>query len=204
MTNFHPMYGELLNAREVSDLTGYTLNQLRYFKREKDKSPFPMLRLGGTTLYVKRDIDIWIEQNGGAEIEYFVPDGVASAGALNPTYKTENKEQFAQMAKITTRNAWSKWTEPLTQAGVMSIVDAYQFLEDETVRLYKLKHGEDLREKHPDQNMDFFLRKNDPSAFWQGRTWATRSLARTIYNWEISDEDILNAPIGEVPPPKID
>jgi hypothetical protein len=203
MAFFDPQFGELLTSKETAELTGFTMNQLRNF-RQRGNSPIHFLSDGNTSWYRKADVLAYLDIHGSKKMEYHKTGGYDPAPVTVMNVSIENREQFAQMAKITTRNAWSKWTETLTQAGVMSIVDAYQFLEDETVRLYKLKHGEDLREKHPDQNMDFFLRKNDPSAFWQGRTWATRSLARTIYNWEISDEDILNAPIGEVPPPKID
>jgi hypothetical protein len=155
-------------------------------------------------LYREQDIQKYVEQNGAIDEEYIVPEGFEPAPLVNPTFEAKSNKDFSTMAKILTRNAWSKWTETLTLAGTMEITDAYKFLEDETVRLYKLKNGVDLREKHPDQNMDFYLRKNDPLAFWEGRTYATRSLARTLYNWDLTDEDILNAPIGDNPPAKID
>jgi hypothetical protein len=204
MSTYHPKYGTLLTSREVSDLTGFTMNQLRYFRQNADKSPFPLLRKGQTTLYREQDIQIYVDQNGAIGEEYVIPEGFSAAPLVNPTYEAKSNKEFATMAKIVTSNAWSKWTERLTDTGVMEITAAYQFLQDETVRLYKLKHGVDLREKHDETNMDFWLRKNDPVAFWEGRTYATRSLARTIYNWDLTDEDILNAPIGDNPPAKIE
>ena len=48
------------------------------------------------------------------------------------------------------------------------------------------------------------MRKRDPHRFWPSRTYAIRSLARKVYEWDITDEDIINTPIGEVPPTKID
>lgn len=204
MSTYHPKFGNLLTSREVSDMTGFTMNQLRYFRQTPEKTPFPFIRKGQTTLYREQDIQKYVEVNGAIDEEYIVPEGFDPAPLVNPTFVAKSNKDFSAMAKILTRNAWSKWTETLTLAGTMEITDAYRFLEDETVRLYKLKNGIDLRERHPGQNMDFYLRKNDPLAFWEGRTYATRSLARTLYNWELTDEDILNAPVGDNPPAKID
>lgn len=204
MTTFHPKYGTLLNSREVSDLTGFTLNQLRYFRQNPEKSPFPLLKKGTTTFYREADIDLYLETHGVAGDEYIVPESAKAAPLLNPTFEAGSKKDHDAMSKILTRNAWSKWTETLTQHGGLPHEEAYQFLLDETVRLYELKHGENLREIHPGQSMDFWLRKNDPLRFWEGRTYATRSLARKLYGWNVTDLDIINTPIGDNPPAKID
>lgn len=204
MSTYHPKFGTLLTSREVSDLTGFTMNQLRYFRQTPEKTPFPFIRKGQTTLYREQDIQKYVEQNGAIGEEYIVPEGFEPAPLVNPTYEAKSNKDFTAMAKIVTRNAWSKISEGLLQSGIMPIRDAYQFLEDETVRLYKLKNDIDLREKHPGQNMDAWLRMNDPIAFWEGNTYGTRSLARTVYNWDLTDEDILNAPIGDNPPVKTD
>lgn len=203
MAHFDPQYGELLTSKETAELTGFTMNQLRNF-RQRGNSPIHFLSDGNTSWYRKADVLAYIDIHGAKKMEYHQTGAYDPAPVTTLNVSPEKREHFATMGKIKTNNAWSKWTETLTQSGVMEIVEAYKFLEDETVRLYKLKTGIDLREKHEGKNMDFYLRKNDPTAFWEGRTYATRSLARTVYNWDLSDEDILNAPIGDNPPAKID
>lgn len=203
MAYFDPQFGELLTSRETAEISGFTINQLRNF-RQRGNSPIHFLSDGNTSWYRKADVMAYIDRHGSKKLEYHTTGDYDSAPVTVMDISPAKRESFATMAKIVTSNAWSKWTERLTDTGVMEITLAYQFLQDETVRLYKLKHGVDLREKHNETNMDFWLRKNDPVAFWEGRTYATRSLARTIYNWDLTDEDILNAPIGDNPPAKIE
>jgi hypothetical protein len=201
VSTYHPKFGNLLTSREVSDMTGFTMNQLRYFRQMPDKSPFPFIRKGQTTLYREQDIQKYVEQNGAIGEEYIVPEGFDPAPLVNPTYEAKSNKDFAAMAKIKTNNAWSKVSEGLLLSGAISPIEAaYKFLEDETARLYKLKHGIDLREKHPGKNMDAWLRMNDPQAFWEANCYGTRSLARTVHNWDLTDEDILNAPVGDLIP----
>lgn len=201
MTDYHPLYGKLLNSKRVSELTGYTTNQLRYFKRFPEKSPLPMVKIGGTTLYREADVEMWLKENGVSGVEYIVPDGAKHAELLDSSKTSNNSEHFASMSKIKTNNAWSKVSEGLLLSGAVSPIEAaYKFLEDETARLYKLKYDIDLREKHPGKNMDAWLRMNDPQAFWEANCYGTRSLARTVHNWDLTDEDILNAPVGDLIP----
>jgi len=203
MSTYHPKYGELLNSREVSDLTGFSMNQLRYFRQDPAKCPFPLLKKGGTTFYRKQDIELWLERNGDPVEEYIVPEGAKPAEFVNADYKPSQRQDYAQLAKITTSNAWSKWTEKLTMNGPMDINEAYQFIADEQVRLYELATGDNLRQMYGN-DVDFPVRKNDPLRYWPSRTYGIRSLARKVYGWEVTDEDILNVPIGEVPPSKIE
>ncbi len=203
MAHYHPMYGQLLNSREVSDLTGYTMNQLRYFRQHPERSPFPLLKQGTTTFYREADVRKYVEQSGAIDIEYIVPDGFDPEPLVNPNYVAAKKGQYDQLAKITTANAWSKWTEKLTLNGGMDINEAYQFIADEQVRLYELATGDNLRKMYG-EDVDYPVRKNDPLRYWPSRTYGIRSLARKIYGWEVTDEDILNVPIGEVPPSKIE
>lgn len=203
MGHYDPQYGMLLTSKEVSDLTGFTINQLRNF-RQRGNSPIHFLSDGNTSWYRESDVIRYIETNGTKKMEYHVTGDYEAAPLTGAPADVEARKHVADMAKILTRNAWSKWTETLTQHGGLPHEEAYQFLLTETVRLYELKHGENLNDLYPGQNMDFWLRKNDPLRFWEGRTYATRSLARKLYGWNVTDLDIINTPIGDNPPAKID
>lgn len=205
MGQYHPMYGQLLTSREASDLTGFTMNQLRYFRQNPDKSPFPLLKMGATTLYRESDVKEYIAQNGTIGVEYIVPEGAIATPLTNPNYDATKKDAYEKLGKITTRNAWSKVQEQLT---IPDPGFGFPFLEKEMVRLYELKTGVNILEEYPKGDfvgaLDYFLRKNHPNVFWEARTYAVRSLARHTYKWDVTDDDIISVPIGDVPPAKID
>lgn len=202
MAHYDPVYGDLLTSREVSDLTGFTVNQLRN-QRQRKTSPLPFISDGNTSWYRKSDVMKYLERRGNVVREYYVPEGFDPDPIEQSVVTLERREHLGQLAKITTANAWSKWTEKLTLNGGMEINEAYQFIADEQVRLYKLATGDDLRQMYGN-DVDYPVRKNDPMRYWPSRTYGIRSLARKIYGWDVTDEDILNVPIGEVPPSKIE
>lgn len=204
MGQYHPKFGELLSSREVSDMTGYTMNQLRYFRQDHTKAPFPMVKKGNTTLYRLTDIEKYIAEYGTEGEEYLVPDAFEPTPLINTGYETGKRKTYAELAKITTRNSWSKWQEQLTLNSGLDANESHQFLDDEQVRFHEMTTGEDLRKIFPDAIEFNMMRKRDPHRFWPSRTYAIRSLARKVYEWEITDEDIINTPIGDVPPTKID
>ena len=203
MTYFDPQYGYLMTSKEVAEITGFTLNQLRNF-RQRGNSPIHFLSDGNTSWYRKEDVIRYVENHGTKKLEYHKTGDYEAAPITGSPADIYKREDIAAMSKIVTSNAWSKWTEKLTQNGPLSVSDGMKFLRAETVRLLKLGTGDDLEELYPGETYDFWLRTNDPVRFWKGRTWATRSLARQIYEWNVTDEDIINVPIGEVPPSKIE
>ena len=74
MATKHPRFGELLTSREVSDLTGYTMNQLRNFRQRMESAPFGHVRQGGTSWYVKSEIMTWLEGQD-EELSKYIPAG---------------------------------------------------------------------------------------------------------------------------------
>lgn len=204
MAHYDPIYGELLTSRETSDLTGFTLNQLRNHRQRKT-SPLPFISDGATSWYRKADVIKYLEKRGDVAREYYVPEGFDPEPLESSEVSIERREHVKAVAKIVTRNAWSKVQEQLTMPDPEF---GFKFLEEEMVRLYQLKHGENIRDLYPKDEfagaLDFFLRKNHPNVFWEARTYAVRSLARHTYKWDVTDDDILNVPIGEVPPAKLD
>lgn len=203
MAHYDPQYGNLLTAKEVSEITGFTMNQLRNH-RQRGTSPIHFLTDGNTSWYRKEDVLKYIETHGTKTMEYHITGSYEPAPVVGSPKDLEQREHLSAMAKITTSNAWSKWTERLTLNGGMDINEAYQFLDDEQNRLYLLANGDDLSKIFTSVVEWNGMRKSDPFRFWPSRTYAIRSLARKIYGWDISDDDIVNTPIGEVPPSKIE
>ena len=201
MPHYDPIYGDLLTSREVSELTGYTMNQLRNQRTRPEISPFPFVRQGGTSWYRKDDIALWLEENGSVEYQYIRVPNAKSAPLRNSNIDAERKGHLEEIVKITTRNAWTKWYTWFTDHSGWK--DAYGDTRKWQVELYKQATGEDLEELYP-RGEFYKMRMNDPQRFWPSITYAMRKAVAEVRSYEISDEEIIAAPVGEVPPSKTD
>ena len=201
MPHYDPIYGDLLTSREVSELTGYTMNQLRNQRTRPEISPFPFVRQGGTSWYRKDDIALWLEENGSVEYQYIRVPNAKSAPLRNSNIDAERKGHLEEIVKITTRNAWTKWYTWFTDHSGWK--DAYGDTRKWQVELYKQATGEDLDELYP-RGEFYKMRMNDPQRFWPSITYAMRKAVAQVRGYEISDEEIIAAPVGEVPPSKTD
>lgn len=204
MSHYDPMYGELLTSRDVSDLTGFTMNQLRHFRQNPDKSPFPFLRAGSTSFYRKSDIDTYVEKHGTQKFEYVVPAGFESAPLVGSVADSTRRNDIAKIRAVTTRNSWTKWATYVTEQAGIPTVEAYDLIEAEQVRLYQLATGDDLKALYPDVIEFNLMRKHDPYRFWPSYTFGIRSAIRKAMNLDVTDQEIIDAPVGEVPPSKMD
>ena len=201
MSTYHPKYGELLTSREVSDLTGFTMNQLRNQRTKPETSPIKFVRQGGTSWYRKSDVDAYIEINGGSEWEYIGgPESIATP-LMNESAVGQRKEYLDELSKITTRNAWTKWYTWFTDHSGWK--DPYGDTRKWQVELYKQATGEDLDELYP-KSAFYKMRSEDPLRFWPSITFAMRKAVAQVRGHEITDQEIIELPVGEVPPSKLD
>ena len=200
MSMFHPKFGVLLTSREASDLTGFTLNQLRN-DRQKDKPLLlPFVRQGGSSWYRKDDVDLLLESHGGADWEYV---GDAKAPLRNELATGEHKAILDKLADVTTANAWSKWYGWFVESSGWK-GDVYKDVWGWMVDLYKAQSGEDLLDLGYVGHLSFGkLRLEDPARFWVAITFAMRRAVAEVNGWDVSDEEILLAPVGDVPPLKL-
>lgn len=200
MSEFNPIYGELLTSREVSDLTGFTLNQLRNQRQRPDTSPFPFVRQGGTSWYRKDDIDLWVADNGGIQFDYVVPGEVRSAPLRNSTVDAVHRKNLDVLAKINTANAWSKWFGWLLEES------GWGYDRGEPMWIAKMDHfseltlGKSFKDVCPSARSYSQVRTIDPIAYWPVMTYAMRACVAEVYGWDVSDEEILAAPVGDNPP----
>jgi hypothetical protein len=201
LSTYHPKYGELLTSREVSDLTGFTMNQLRNQRTKPETSPIKFVRQGGTSWYRKSDVDAYIEINGGSEWEYIGgPESIATP-LVNESAVGQRKEYLDELSKITTRNAWTKWYTWFTDQSGWK--DPYGDTRKWQVELWKLSTGEDLDELYP-KSAFYKMRAEDPLRFWPSITFAMRKAVAEVRGHEITDQEIIEIPVGEVPPSKLD
>jgi len=201
LSTYHPEYGELLTSREVSDLTGFTMNQLRNQRTKPEASPIKFVRQGGTSWYRKSDVDAYIELNGGSEWEYIGGPESITTPLVNESAVGQRKEHLDELSKITTRNAWTKWYTWFTDHSGWK--DPYGDTRKWQVELWKLSTGEDLDELYP-KSAFYKMRAEDPMRFWPSITFAMRKAVAEVRGHEITDREIIEIPVGEVPPSKLD
>jgi hypothetical protein len=201
MGYYDPKFGDLLTSKETAELTGFTMNQLRNF-RQRGNSPIHFLSDGNTSWYRKQDVMTYIQQNGVKKLEYHTTGSYEPAPVSEIDVSPERREHFAAMAKITSYNSFAR-EETLAQSGFGSYGEGANFMATEGYRLYELATGEDLSELFaPDSAAYNMSRKTMPQIFWPIQVYGVRAGARKVYGWDVSDQDIINAPVGEVPPTK--
>lgn len=199
MSQYNPIYGELLSSREVADMTGYTMNQLRNQRQRPETSPFPFVRLGGTSLYRKDDIMAWVEVNGGLEAQYVVADHHKPTPLATSAGNAEKTEALSKLAKITTRNSWTSMaTWLIEQSG---ITNGTKFIHDEGKRMLAIERGVEASSFGiPNATM----KSDDPDAFWKIWTYGVRKGFAQVNSLDVTDEEIMSLPVGDVPPLKTD
>jgi hypothetical protein len=199
MTEYHPLYGELLTSRHTSEITGFTMNQLRNFRQRPDTAPFGFVRQGGSSWYRKDDIEQWLEQNGAVTYEYVTPASGITSPLRSTTVDATKRSQLTELAKITTKNAWGSHGTWLTEQS--GLKDAHTRVDEWAEQLWALH-----RQDNPDADEFMplnFSRIDNPSQYWPAITWAVRKATAYIRNWNVTDEEIMDIPVGEVPPSKI-
>lgn len=205
MAHFDPVYGQLMTSSEVSNLTGLTLNQLRNMRRSPKPGSLPFLNAGTTSWYREEDVRTWVEENGTIKAEYIVPEGVTPAPLVGSPADSAKRDVLAKIANITTKNSWSKWHQWLLEDSGLGYETVFYRVEDLQREFHKkINDGEDLDVLFPDMRDFAMMRKNDPHRFWPAFTYAIRRMMAEASNWDVTDEEILAPPIGEVPPTKLE
>lgn len=199
MSIYDPYYGELLTPRETSNLTGFTMNQLRNWRMQTriESAPFGFIRIGGAVYYRKVVVDSYVDDNGGiAQTRTYIQTERDRRFPISASMEENSikREQLIKLGAITTANAWTKWYQWYgDQRPESAGTDSKQWREHfwklidpvtEYVAPTRSQRGE-----YPEQ---YYL------------TWvyAMRRAYADVYKFEISDAEIMSLPTGSVPPEK--
>ena len=202
MTTYHPKFGELYSPKEVADLTGFTANQLRNWRqRQGETMPFGFIRQGGTSFYRKVVVDAWLEENDGGIAEYIMSD-LDKKFPIERELATDREkvDTLKKLMGITTANAYLKWYQWYCDSSGLTFSEASNKVEQWQKELWALHTGLPL-----DQIGKFPTRKQrgeQPEHYWLGWTWAMRKAYADVYNLDVSNQEILDLPAGDVPPLK--
>jgi hypothetical protein len=121
---------------------------------------------------------------------------------LNESASGERKAVLDKLAKVTSANAFSTWyTWFIEQSGWNG--DAYAQCREWQTYFHRLVTGEDLDVLCPTLVSFNTLRQRDPQRYWGSIVWAMRKALAVVNGWDVTDEEIVSAPIGDVPPAKL-
>jgi hypothetical protein len=199
MTTYHPVFGELLNSRQASALTGHTMNQLRNFRQKPETSPFRFIKQGGTAFYRKDDIEAWAEANGSLTFDYVEVPGITGEPLRSIATDAKKSAQILELAKLTTKNVWgsqAKWL--IEQSGLQDVNRKVDAWAEEFWNLHREANPE--AEEYVSLN---FSRIDNPTQYWPAITWAVRRATAYVRGWDVTDREIMDIPIGDNPPGKI-
>jgi hypothetical protein len=198
---FDPMYGELLHSRQVSEITGLTMNQLRNFRIPEriEKAPFPFLRIGGAAMYRKADVELWLSENGGPQaIQYVTAPHHKTAPLLNDMNYIEKRNAFSQLGRITTENSFTSMaTWAIEQSG---LPNGTRLIHDEGRRLLALERGIEDWKTLPIPAVT--LKETDQEGFWKIWTYGVRRAFVIANQLDVTDEEVMQIPVGDIPPMK--
>ena len=182
---FHPVYGDLMTAKEVSEATHLTMNQLRNWRNDSRAhlAPFGSIQLGGTSYYRRVVVQDYLEEQGVQSGNYRMTERdrkfPLSESALADIDKTN---AIATLAKFTSENVCS-WLE--------SQIDKHTAFISKTWEPAWLSVRAD------------YVTKNNR---WDDVSWFPTAVLvlRTILNdqqgFGLSADELALIPVGNVPP----
>lgn len=199
MAVFDPVYGELLTAKEVASATGLTMNQLRNWRmpHRLDKAPFGYVQIGVSPHYRKATVEKWLETNVDKNVRY-VPAGLDLDIPINEAVSLDLDKQkhLSALADITTATMWLRW---YTRISEILRADFGKKFRAEQKRLYSIVSGMPAEDV---PTLVYGQRFDNLEVFYVSSVLALRKLWAEINEWSVSDRELIDLPIGDVPPAK--
>lgn len=193
MGMFHPVYGELMTAKEVSEATGHTINQLRNWrvKSRQHLAPFGSILIGATSYYRQVVIQAWIDRNGRQDGDYFMTE-LDKEFPLNVSVEGDIKQRqatrlIASINPETVADAHEKLSvlnRPIVMRYANSVKN--RFIEEELGHAPEDAITKDKRFANP--------------VWFTAMTKAMRLAQNEIANLGFTEEEVLAIPVGQVPP----
>lgn len=200
---FDPEYGEMVDIREVSRLTGLSVHQLRSWRKPEfaHLAKFETYRspLNSAVWYRLADVELFLKEQGivvgasGLRRDADLPS--AFRAPLATPIGEATRRALAELADINTSTMWLRWSNRLSDALQ---IEYPKQLRANQARLYALWKGVDV-EGLP-VSVPYGLKADHPEQFYVGNVLAYRRMLADLRGWDVSDEEILSVPVGDVPP----
>ena len=184
MATFHPTFGELLTAKEVIQLTGFTMNQLRNWRipARRELAPFGFVSIGVSPHYRKVVVEAWLERNGGSNVSYS-PAGLDAEFPIGEGMQVSLEQRSATdvLSKITTETVFHWLSKKLDEK--VSFINTWKEFWALTGKPY-------ISSNEKATNFDWY----------EGATMTHRLFVNDAQGLGLSVDQILAIPVGAVPP----
>lgn len=202
---FDPEFGEMIDIREVSRLTGLSVHQLRSWRKpdfahlarfETYRSP-----LNAAVWYRLADVELFLKEQGivvgasGLRKDAELPNAFRAA-VLAPMDEQKRK-WLAELGEINTANMWLRWSSRLSE---MLGVEYPKALRANQARLFALWKGVDVGAVEP--FVPVGGKQDHPEQFFVGNVLAYRRMLADVRGWNVADDELVGVAVGDVPPVK--
>jgi hypothetical protein len=202
---YDPEYGEMIGIAEVEKITGITKAQLRNWRKPEHHHLAKFDYFAGEAnqiWYRKDDVEHYLSthgvklgQSGLKRVE--MPNSV-KAPVVIPELDENKRSVLESLTKVTTQNVWLRYYNELAERHGQSF---FTFIKPEQARLYGLWKGIDVTDvkflphNRRDENLELF---------YAGSVFAIRKFIASMSEGivSITDQEIIQIPIGIVPPEK--
>jgi hypothetical protein len=193
-----PVDGTLIGIAEVSAMTGFTPHQIRSWRKPEnyDKAVFEALRdpASSTIWYRLVDVEDWCAQHDKQSFLRAIPAPNAfKSSRVNEVESYEKRTALEGIAEITSENAYYVWFEKFSKVDYKRLLDKLQTRSG----YYKAKILGGQPEDY--QHISAPQRLANPQWF-TGAVPAMRELYAELNGIDLTEEEILSVPIGQVPP----
>jgi hypothetical protein len=124
------------------------------------------------------------------------PNAVRSA-VSTPFMSDSTRRALIELADINTSTMWLRWSNRLSDALQ---VEYPKQLKANQARLYALWAGVDVSTLPA--SVPYGQKSEFPEQFFVGNVLAYRRMLADLRGWDVSDEELLSVPVGDVPPTK--
>ena len=183
---FHPIYGDLMTAKEVSEATLFTLNQLRNWRNDNRAhlAPFGSIQIGGTSYYRRIVVQDYLDEHGSQVGSYRMTDRdkkfPLGEGSIQDLSRID---AINTLSKITTETVYHWLSRQLDNK--VSFVNTWQEYWAQTGEPYI--RNDDRLENY---------------GWYKPAVQAQRLYFNETQGLGLSVEDVLAIPVGAVPPLK--
>jgi len=189
----HELYGEILTAKEVTQATGFTMNQLRNWRvpARRELAPFGFISIGATPYYRKVVIQDYLDEHGVQQDVYVMSERDKKFPIAESQVKSlEQTLSHQTLSKITTETV-NDWLNTLIDTRGLSAskvwMETFKEVED-ALGLPRSVSGNGLRWENP--------------TFWLPAVHTARLMTARDQELAISTEEVLALPVGDNPPTK--
>jgi hypothetical protein len=199
---FDPEYGEMVGISEVEFLTGISKAQLRNWRKPEFEhlAKFDEYHGEGNKVWYRlADVEEYLSKSGvalgGSGFKRVEKPNAVRSSVVTPFMSDATRRALVELADINTSTMWLRWSNRLSEALQ---VEYPKQLRANQPRLFALWKGVDVEECLP--SVTYGGKTERPEQFYVGNVLAYRRMLADLRGWDVSDEELLAIPVGDVPP----